>query len=389
LAGGAFAQAAAPDPMPAVAAGAPAGAGPGQRIRAFFSGHSLLDNPLPDWIESIAASQGDTLAWQEQIVLGSPIRVRTRGDDPNAANFTGYQLGKSKSGGKIDVLRELASPSVLAPVEKYDRLVITERTDLLGAIQWEDTIGYLRDFHDRVVRPNPRAASLLYEVWPEIDKHDPGAWVAYVQGELFVWECVAARVNHTLASDGRPDRVGVIPGGIALAALVQRALSGGVPGVGGAPAQRIAAIFKDDVHLTPLGIYLLAAVHYAVLFGKSPVGAAAPPNVDAGAVPVLQQIAWDTVAGYRSRAAHAPTLSECGTRVANELCPAYQRFHEKPEDIDRCKSWSTLDSPFAGAPPLQPRRRTIIKWGTGLAVLALVGWGYRRRRQRSAVSAGS
>jgi hypothetical protein len=385
----ALAQGAAPGAAPAVAPGAPAGAGPGQHIRAFFSGHSLLDNPLPDWIESIAASRGDTLAWQEQIVLGSPIRVRTKGNDPNATGFTGYQLGKSKSGGKIDVLAELASPSELAPGERYDRLVITERTDFLGAIQWEDTIGYLRDFHDRLVQQNPRAGSLLYQVWPELDKRDPGPWVAYVQGELFVWECVAARVNHTLASDGRADRVGVIPAGIALAALVQRALSGGVPGVVGTPEQRIQAIFKDEVHLTPLGIYLIAAVHYAVLFGESPVGAAAPPNVNAGAVLVLQQIAWDTASGYRSRAAQPPTLSECGTRVATELCPAYQRFHEKPEDIDRCKSWSTLDSPFAGAPPLQPRRRTIIRWGTGLAVLAMLGWGYRWRRQRSAVSAGS
>jgi hypothetical protein len=377
----------APSATPSTPQAAPASAAAGQHLRAFFSGHSLLDNPLPDWIESIAASRGDTLSWQEQIVLGSPIRVRTRGDDPDAHDFTGYQLGKSKSGGKVDVLRELASPSVLAPGDKYDRLVITERADLLGAIEWENTIGYLRDFHDRVIRQNPRATTLLYEVWPEIEKQDPGAWVAYVQAELFGWECVAARVNYTLSLGGRADRVSLIPGGLALSELVQRALAGGVPGVLGAPEQRVAAIFKDEVHLTPLGIYLLAAVHYATLFGKSPVGAPGPAGVNAAVVPLLQQIAWDTVSKYRERAAHAPTLAECGTRVANELCPAYKRFHGKPEDVDRCKSWSTLDSPFAGARPAQPRRPLLLKWGAGAVVVAIAGYGYRRRRLRAAARA--
>jgi len=126
-----------------------AGAAPA-RLRVFFSGHSLIDNPMPDWVESIAQSRGESLGWQEQIVLGSPIRVRTRGNDPESSSFSGYQLGKSKSGGKIDVLRELASPTELRPGEKYDRLVITERTDLLGAMRWEDTAGYLEDFHGRL-----------------------------------------------------------------------------------------------------------------------------------------------------------------------------------------------------------------------------------------------
>jgi hypothetical protein len=359
----------------------------GQRVRVFYSGHSLLDNPLPDWVESIAASRGDSVGWDEQIVLGSPIRVRTKGEDPEAAGFPGYQLGKGKNGG-IDVLRELRSPTQLAPGEKYERLVITERTDLLGTIKWENTTGYLRHFHDRLIEQNASAGSLLYECWPEIDKQDPSAWLAYVERELFGWECVAAQVNDSLSSAGRADRVEVLPGGIALSALVKLALAGGVPGVVGTPEQRLGAIFADDVHLTPLGVYLLAALHYAALFGKTPVGAAGAPGVSAEALPILQRIAWDTLSSYRARAQRAPLLAECRTRIANELCPAYHRFHGKPENIAQCKSWASPDSPFAGALPEQPhpvraKRSAAVGWGSGLAALLLVGLAYGWKRQRA------
>lgn len=344
-------------PAPALAVSQPLGASgaagvePGARQRAsvFFSGHSLLDNPLPDWIELIAESKGDSLGWQEQIVLGSPIRVRTKGDDPEAAGHPGYQLGKSKSAGEIDVLRELKSPSALRPGEKYERLVITERNDLIGTIRWENTLGHLRHFHDRLVEQNAGASTLLYQCWPDIDKQDAAAWLRYVEQELLAWECVAAQLNQALGAEQRTDRVAVIPGGLALGKLVQRALAGQVPGISGSPNQRLDAIFTDHVHLEPPGIYLLAAVHYATLFGKSPVGAAAPAEVSAAARPVLQQLAWDTVQGYRSRAAQAPTLAECRARIASEVCPAYYRLRGKPEKVAQCEEWAAPDGPLSGA----------------------------------------
>ena len=363
----------------------------GQRHRVFFSGHSLLDNPLPDWVELIAIGEGDTLGWQEQIVLGSPIRVRTKGMDMEGSKFSGYQLGKSKSAGKIDVLAELKNPTQLAPGEKYDRLVITERNDLLGSIQWEDTIGYLRHFHDRLVAENPQASTFLFQCWPDIDRKEVAAWLAYVEKELFVWECVAARVNQSLASEGRADRVQVIPGGLALGELVKRALAGGVPGVEGTPEQRIDAIFGDEVHANPLGVYLLAAVNYAALYGKTPVGAPGPAKVAPAALPLLQQIAWDTVSGYRARAARPPALSECRTRLEQDLCPDYQRLRGKPEKVMHCKSWTEVDSPFAdvspkgASEPVRSPLRAYVSWGSGAFALVASAVGYLLARRRGAM----
>ena len=351
------------------------------RLRVFFSGHSLIDNPMPDWVESIAQSRGQSLGWQEQIVLGSPIRVRTRGNDPEASSFSGYQLGKSKSGGKIDVLRELANPTELRPGEKYDRLVITERTDLLGAMRWEDTAGYLEDFHGRLAASSPTAETRLTEVWPEIDDKNPAAWLAYVEGEYFAWQCVAARVNQRLAAKGRPGRVSLVPAGLALRELLQRALDGSVPGITGTPRERVHAVFTDDVHLTPLGIYLNAAVHYAALFGKTPVGAAGAPGVNPDALALLQQIAWDTSA--RAAAEPLPALTECRTRFASERCPAYNRYRGKPENDNQCKGWAAPDSPLSERSS-SPRRTlpALIGWGSGAAGLVVAGLVYLWKRRR-------
>jgi hypothetical protein len=351
------------------------------RVRAFFSGHSLLDNPLPNWIEAMAQSRGDSLGWQQQIVLGSPIRIRTRGEDPAAREYSGYRLGRSRAGGPIDVLRELEQPLQLAPGEKYDRLVITERPDLLGTMQWEGTIEYLRDYHDRVVQQNPDASTLLYQVWPDIDRRNPTEWLRYVDQELFAWECVAARVNERLEASGRRDRVRVVPAGLALRALVQLALDGGLPGVEANVAHELDAIFVDDLHLRPIGVYLMAAMHYGVLFGKSPVGAAGPATLNPALVPLLQRLAWDTLSGYQTPSRPAPSFTECSARIAQDICPAYQRIHGHAERAERCGLWTQPDNPLAGGPPpdLSPSK---LGWGSGmlLVVLAALSFGWVRYR---------
>jgi hypothetical protein len=359
-----------------------AGAPTRQRVRAFFSGHSLLDNPLPNWIEAMAQSRGDSLGWQQQIVLGSPIRIRTRGEEPSARDHSGYRLGRSRAGGPIDVLRELEQPVQLAPGEKYDRLVITERPDLLGAMQWEGTLEYLRDYHERVVQQNSEASTLLYQVWPEIDRKDPTAWIRYVEKELLVWECLAARVNEPLEAAGRRDRVRVVPAGLALGALVQRALDGDLPGVEGTVAQKIDAIFVDDLHLTPIGIYLMAAMHYGALFDRSPVGAGGAAPIPPALLPLLQGVAQDTLSAYRARASRAPTFAECSTRIAQEVCPAYHRIRGHAARAERCELWTQPDNPLAGGPPPDlSSSRQRWSWGIVLAVLAALGWGWARYRR--------
>jgi hypothetical protein len=329
---------------------------PHSRANVLFSGHSLLDNPMPDWVELIADSRGGKLGWEEQIVLGSPIRVRTRGDDAKSSGWFGYSMGKNRSGSGLDLLAELAQPRRLAAGEKYDTLLIAERADSLLAIQWENTVGYLRSFHERLAAQNPNVRTLLYQVWPQIDANQPEQWLRFVRQELFAWECVAATVNAGLEASGRKAAVSIVPGGLALAALLEAPGGAGVPG---APrsSQRVAAIFSDNAHLNPLGIYLVAALHYAAIFGKTPVGAAAPPELADAAAPHLQRIAWEVFTRYRERGTPwAHPLEQCREQVARSFCPAYFEYHKRPGNVAGCRDWAGADSPFSAgrALPLPP-----------------------------------
>ena len=51
----------------------------------------------------------------------------------------------------------------------------------------------------------------------------------------------------------------------------------------------------DDIHASPLGVYFVAAVHFATLYRQSPVGLPAPAVIGDDAARLLQCIAWKTV----------------------------------------------------------------------------------------------
>src|SRR5687767_9818206 len=48
---------------------------PRESAQIFFTGHSLIDNPLPDWVELIAKSKGNKIAWEQQNIPGAPLRL--------------------------------------------------------------------------------------------------------------------------------------------------------------------------------------------------------------------------------------------------------------------------------------------------------------------------
>ena len=69
----------------------------------------------------------------------------------------------------------------------------------------------------------------------------------------------------------------------------------------------MSALFSDQIHLNDLGAYLIALTHYAVLYGKSPVGLphdltradgtpATAPGPDAALL--MQNVVWDVVKSY-------------------------------------------------------------------------------------------
>jgi hypothetical protein len=337
--------------MASTDSGAPPAAAPGLTARSaanvLFSGHSLLDNPIPDYVAAIAAAKGDSLGWEEQIINGSPIRVRTRGNDPGAVGYPGYASGKNRAGDHRDLLAELKAPTQLSPGQKYDTLLITERYNPLDTAQWEDSVGYLRHYHDRIVAASPSARTLFYQCWPDIDKDAPEAWIRYQQVELTVWECIGAKVRLSLAAEGKPQNLGVVPGAVALAQLVEKAVAGQVPGLEGTQRARLDQIFSDNVHLATAGQYLIAAVHYASIFGKSPVGAHAVPALSSATADAIERIAWESVQRYAaSGTGPARSMEDCRTRIAAEVCASYYAVRGESVPAQGCDFWRSAQSPF-------------------------------------------
>jgi hypothetical protein len=305
-------------------AGPALGAGEPPPRRLFVSGHSLVDEPLPSNLELIASSLGHRLLWDRQYVVGSSIRARTRGE--SEAGWDGYRRGLNRRGEGMNVIAELALPAE-ERATPYDTLLITEQHALIDAMLGSDTARLLRHFHERLVAANPAGRTWFYEPWLDVsDKSNPQRWIAYERSASPAWQCIVARINVSLAAEGRPDRIRSVPAGAALAALVERATAGaGVPGVS-APTVRatVERVFSDDVHLTELGSYYVSLVVYAHLFGRSPVGAAHPPNVDAVAAASLQRTAWEFVQAQRS--ASDTTPAQCLQLFQSSFVAAYWSY---------------------------------------------------------------
>lgn len=307
---------------------------PRSAANLFLSGHSLTDNPLPDNLEEIAKSLSGSLKWNQQNVIGSPLRIRTRGNSDSG--WTGYSQGKNREGSNMNVLNELRNPQTVGGA-RYDTLLITERHDMLGAIFYEDTIRYLRHYHERFIEGNAQGLSYFYESWLGVpDKSRPESWISYERAALPVWECVVTRINRSLEAEGRSDRITTLPAGAALAELVDRAVAGGVDGISGGSAQDVVnRLFRDDVHLTNVGVYYMALVSYAAVYRKSPVGAWNPSEVSAAQAASLQRVAWDYVANYYAQSTPR-TLTQCQELMRSSGCSAYWTFREQTGNISAC-----------------------------------------------------
>ena len=327
-------------------AGSPAPAGLAS-VNVFYSGHSLLDDPVGDDTESVATSLGKTIQWNQQIVIGSPVRIRTRGDSSSDPSFPGYRQGKNRGlSQNLDVIAELRSPATISG--RYDALVLAERHDLASTLQFEDTVRYVRHFHERLIEGNPQGTTYLYHAWLGVrDLDNPAPWIAYEKAAAPAWRCAAARINRSLEAESRADRVRYLPAGLALAVLVERAMQGNVEGLGGSSRSIVQQLMVDDVHETPLGAYFVSLVNVASLYGTSPAGGWAPAGVSDGLKRSMQNVAWEVASADLGAA--GSDLASCRTHMRDSYCAAYNNYVGRTQDIAGCQAFFTsasTDNPF-------------------------------------------
>lgn len=321
--------------------------------RVFISGHSLTDNPYANYLQTIAEEKGVDYNWNQQIGIGSPIRVRTSGmslpdPDPNNNDWAGYSSGKNRDTFDMNVIDELANPQTLGVNEVYDTLIITERHDIIGTIIYEYTTSLLRHYHNRLLAGKPDGQTYLYHSWWYMDFNDIQEWLDHETLVVKSWECVAEKVNLTLADDGLPRAVHNLPAGLALVKLVEEILDDQVPGFTGTDAEKMDQLFDDNVHLNTEGAFFLSAVSYASLLNSSPEGIAIPAAINPATGQALLAIAWDVVTTYQSNFT-APTMNECRVAHETEICSSFWNIHDEPERIPFCQSWAN-NSSFAYNP---------------------------------------
>ncbi|NND19880.1 MAG: hypothetical protein HKN98_15000 [Silicimonas sp.] len=263
----------------------------GQRV--FFIGHSLIGKDMPAMLAQLAP---EGHGYESQLGWGAELQAHWEPDVPLA-------------GGEV----ENAHPRFREAREAvasgdYDVLVVTEKIGLQASIEYHESWRYLALWAESAWAANPDTRVYLYETWHETDVAE--GWLARIDGDLgALWE--REIVDRALTETGAERPIYVIPAGQVLAAFVRRLDAEG--GVGGLASR--ADLFDDSIHVNDLGDYLVALTHYAVIYGRSPVGLpyelvladgspAAAPGPEAARL--MQEVVWDVVTSYPRSGVRAP-----------------------------------------------------------------------------------
>lgn len=260
-------------------------------LSVYFIGHSLVGRDMPAMLAQLA---GTGHGYESQLGWGAELEAHW---DPKV----------EIAGGDVenDHPRYREAHEAVASGD-YDVLVVTEKVSITDAIKYHDSWYYLSLWAEKAAAFNPDARIYLYETW---HRHDvEGGWLERIDGDLETyWE--REIIDRALAT-GRVDRpIYVIPGGQVFARFLREIENRG--GFGGINTR--ADLFDDEIHFNSLGAYLMALTHYAVIYGRSPVGlphdllnarGETVPMPSFEAARLMQETVWEVVTEYQ-RSGHA------------------------------------------------------------------------------------
>lgn len=264
---------------------------PARGVAVYHLGHSLVGRDMPAMVGQLAAAAGlDGHAQASQLGWGASLDQHWRGEVPGFDAENAHPAHRPARAA-------LASGGL-------DAVVLTEMVELRDAIRWHDSARALADWA-RLATAGGSPRVYLYETWHRLD--DPAGWMERIAADrAALWE--GAVLAGAMARDWVPV-IRVIPGGQALAAVVQAAEAGQLPGL--TRREDFFALTPegavDPIHLNDIGAYVIALTHFAVLYARSPEGlpaaldradgspATAP---DPAASAAMQKLVWQVVTGY-------------------------------------------------------------------------------------------
>jgi hypothetical protein len=270
-------------------------------IRLYSIGHSL-SSEIPDMVASLAKNTpGLKLEFQEQFRLGAPLELQWNEATKPADKWDDNQF-------------RIAYPKSLGK-GGYNAVVLVDSVPRGGDWQERNSIEFLTKFTDYIGKTNPQASIYYVEPWhslksgtgkAEWDTASPTRnlpWRKRIDADAPMWLRIKSAAEKATGK-----KITLIREAQALGALVDAAEAGRLPGF-----KTAQDLFGDDIHLKPAGMYFIACLQYAVLFGRSPEGLTVDvkgrwggeywgkqlygngpihPRPDAAAVKEMQRIAW-------------------------------------------------------------------------------------------------
>ncbi|MTH76396.1 hypothetical protein [Paracoccus aestuariivivens] len=214
--------------------------------QVYHLGHSLVERDMPAMLVQLAGHD-----YALQLGWGTALREHFQGRE--AINGFAQENATPKYRDAHEALKS----------GEYGAFVMTEMVSVRDAILYKDSKTYVGKWAAEAVQGNPDIDIFLYETWHDLKAPDHD-WLNRLPDDLdglwtqLLWPAARAA--------GRP--VWLIPAGQVLFALVTEAETGS----GIAELRRREDLFRDDIHMNDLGNYLIALTHYAVIYGKTPVG---------------------------------------------------------------------------------------------------------------------
>ncbi len=256
---------------------------PDRGLAVYHLGHSLVGRDIPAMLAQLA---GDGHSYHSQ--LGSFAELRGHWEpDIEVRDF---------DRANDHPLHRPAREAVASG--DYDALILTERIDIEVSLRERDTVRYFGLWAEAARAARPGTRVYLYEIWHSRDNE--ARWLKRLeQDPARYWE--PGLMDAVMAADPERRPVYVIPGGQVFAALARRLEQG--------PVGRLSTLdpfFRDRIHLTDHGHYLIALTHYAVLYGHTPVGlphrlqradGSPAEALDEDTAAALQALVWEVVIG--------------------------------------------------------------------------------------------
>ena len=290
-----------------------------KHLRAYFIGNSVTDTLNYGAFANAVQGTGDGLAWGRQMIPGCPLFGLWRAAErkPDDCDFTERHFG-----GSIQALRDFPWDAVT--LQPFDRLLANP--DPRNNDDQGDVL-YAQKYLDLVWQRSPEAQVYIYARWPRMlikgkgvdfdkDAYDKPAtgktadwsqvdpfdqrWLAKYTGgwdtsneTADYFETLTRILRRVNPSVRRP--VLMIPVGHVMLELDKRMRAGELPGYKG-----IYGVYKDAIHLTNVGGYIVGCTFYATIYQKDPKDFPAEPYgvTDAKLISAVGEAAWKVVSAH-------------------------------------------------------------------------------------------